>query len=104
MPKLKPGHVSPTPDEDYEINVAVAADPETSELDDDWFQRARPASEVVPHVVQRYRRTRGKQRAPTKTQITLRLDADLVLHFRETGKGWQTRINDTLREAVFEDE
>ena len=26
MPKLKPGHVSPTPDEDYEINVAVAAD------------------------------------------------------------------------------
>ena len=26
MPKLKPGHVSPTPDEDYAINAAVAAD------------------------------------------------------------------------------
>ena len=71
MPKLKPGHVSPTPDEDYAINAAVAADPETSELDDAWFKRARPASEVVPHIVRRYRRTRGKQRAPTKTQITL---------------------------------
>lgn len=104
MPKLKAGHVSPTPGEDYAINAAVSADPETTELDDDWFERARPASEVVSHIVRRYRRTRGKQRAPTKSQITLRLDADLVLHFRETGKGWQTRINDTLRKAVFEDE
>ena len=104
MPKLKPGHISPMPEELYEMNVGIAADPEASELDDAWFQRARPASEVVPHIVQHYRRTRGKQRAPTKTQITLRLDADLVLHFRETGKGWQTRMNDTLREAVFEDE
>ena len=103
MLKLKPGHVSPTPDEDYAINAAVAADPETSELNDAWFKRARPASEVVPHIVRRYRRTRGKQRAPTKDQITLRLDADLVLHFRETGQGWQTRINDTLRRAVFDD-
>ena len=68
MPKLKPGHVSPTPDEDYAINAAVAADPETSELDDEWFKRARPVSEVVPHIVRRYRRTRGKQRAPTKNQ------------------------------------
>ena len=104
MPKLKPGHISPMPEELYEMNVGIAADSEASELDDAWFQRARPASEVVPHIVQHYRRTRGKQRAPTKTQITLRLDADLVLHFRETGKGWQTRMNDTLREAVFEDE
>ena len=103
MPKLKPGHVSPTPDEDYAINAAVAADPEVTELDDAWFERAKPASEVVPQIVRRYRRTRGKQRAPTKNQITLRLDADLVLHFRETGKGWQTRINDTLRRAVFDD-
>ena len=103
MPKLKPGHVSPTPDEDYAINAAVAADPETSELDDEWFKRAIPASEVVPQIVRRYRRTRGKQRAPTKNQITIRLDEDLVLHFRETGKGWQTRINDTLRRAVFDD-
>ena len=103
MPKLEPGHVSPTPDEDYAINAAVAADPEASELDDAWFKRARPVSEVVPHIVRRYRRTRGTQRAPTKNQITLRLDADLVLHFRETGKGWQTRINDTLRSAVFDE-
>ena len=103
MRKLKPGHVSPTPDEEYAINAGIASDPEASELDDAWFRRARPAGEVVPHIVRRYRRTRGKQQAPTKTQITLRLDADMVLHFRESGKGWQTRLNDTLRRAVFDD-
>ncbi len=48
------------------------------------------------------RRTRGKQRAPTKTQVTLRLDADIVTHFRESGRGWQTRLNDTLRRTVLD--
>lgn len=34
-----------------------------------------------------------------KRQVTLRLDADMVERFRATGKGWQSRINDTLRKA-----
>ena len=33
----------------------------------------------------------------TKTAVSLRLDADVVAAFRQTGDGWQTRINDTLR-------
>ena len=34
-----------------------------------------------------------------KKQVTLRLDADLIERFRATGKGWQSRINETLRKA-----
>jgi uncharacterized protein (DUF4415 family) len=34
-----------------------------------------------------------------KKQVTLRLDADLIEHFRATGKGWQSRINAALRKA-----
>ena len=34
-----------------------------------------------------------------KTAITLRLDEDVVKAYRETGKGWQTRINADLRRA-----
>ena len=63
----------------------------------------RPASEVVPHIVERYRRTRGKQKAPTKKHISIRLDADLAEYFRNSGPGWQTRLNDALRRAVFGD-
>jgi uncharacterized protein (DUF4415 family) len=35
-----------------------------------------------------------------KRHVNLRLDADLVKHFKRKGKGWQTRINATLRKAV----
>ena len=34
----------------------------------------------------------------TKTQITLRLDTAVVEKFKATGAGWQTRINEVLRE------
>ena len=45
------------------------------------------------------RRGRPPLEAPKKA-VKLRLDADLVAHFRETGPGWQTRINATLRRAA----
>ena len=43
---------------------------------------------------------RGKFYRPVKRQITLRLDADLVDFFEAQGKGYQTRINEALREWV----
>lgn len=30
----------------------------------------------------------------------LQLDADVIDHFRESGAGWQTRINDALRKSA----
>lgn len=41
---------------------------------------------------------RGRFYRPTKHQLTLRLDADVVSWFREAGDGYQTRINQALRE------
>jgi uncharacterized protein (DUF4415 family) len=35
-----------------------------------------------------------------KQSTTLRLDVDVIEHFRSFGPGWQTRINDTLRRAI----
>ena len=87
--------------EEAAIRAGIDADPDTMELDEEWFAKARPVSEAHPQVVEAFRRRRGKQKAPTKEQLTIRLDADLVAHFRGTGKGWQTRINKLLRESVF---
>jgi uncharacterized protein (DUF4415 family) len=42
-------------------------------------------------------------RPPTgnpKLALKLRIDSDVVEHFRATGPGWQTRINDALRRAA----
>ena len=89
--------------EEVAICAGIVADPNTRELTDKDLARMRPADEVAPHIVEAYRRGRGKQKAPTKDRISICLDADLTAHFRASGKGWQTRLNDTLRRAVFGD-
>lgn len=45
------------------------------------------------------RRGRPKIAQP-KVSTTIRLDADVLEHFREQGPGWQSRINDALRAAI----
>jgi uncharacterized protein (DUF4415 family) len=93
--------IVPTPEEDAVINAGIAADPDAFEVGEEWFAGAQPSGEAVPHILERYRRTRGKQKAPTKRQVHIRLDTDVVEHFRSSGPGWQTRLNDALRQAVF---
>src|SRR5271163_4847356 len=49
-----------------------------------------------PRVAQAIRRTAGRPRLENPKQaIKLRLDAEVVEHFRSGGPGWQTRINET---------
>jgi len=43
---------------------------------------------------------RGLPLPVRKEQIALRVDADVLAYLRHTGRGWQTRINAVLREAV----
>lgn len=50
-------------------------------------------------------RAEGKRRGRPaidnpKMAVKLRLDADVVEHFRATGPGWQTRINEALRRVA----
>ena len=88
------------PDEDAAILAAAVADPDALPMTDEQLARMRPAHEVLPHLVARsLRRGRPKLDAP-KQQVTLRLDADVLDHFKERGSGWQTAINDALRKAI----
>ncbi|MCR9121872.1 MAG: BrnA antitoxin family protein [Phyllobacteriaceae bacterium] len=44
---------------------------------------------------------RGRPRVEQpKVSTTIRLDADVIEHFKAGGKGWQTRINAALRRAI----
>jgi uncharacterized protein (DUF4415 family) len=40
---------------------------------------------------------------PVKQQLTVRLDADVVAWLRRRGRGYQTRLNQVLRDAILED-
>ena len=43
----------------------------------------------------------GRPRKITPKQaVSLRLDPDVLAHFRATGRGWQSRINDALRKVA----
>jgi len=37
---------------------------------------------------------------PVKQQVTVRLDADVLAWLRSTGRGYQSRLNDILRQAM----
>lgn len=70
---------------DEDIAAQVAADPDAAPL----FES-----------LEGFRRGRGPQKQPTKEQITLRLSPDVVQHFKSGGPGWQTRIDETLKQAI----
>jgi uncharacterized protein (DUF4415 family) len=69
------------------------------------LRRFRPASEVLPAALavllpKRKPGIRGPQKPPVKDEVTLRLDHDVVAHFKASGSGWQTRINSALRQII----
>jgi uncharacterized protein (DUF4415 family) len=85
-------------------NSLADEDGEVRELTAEDIRAMRPMAEVLPPelvrtILNRRRGERGPQKAPTKQQVTLRLDRDVVERFRSTGPGWQRRINDALRKA-----
>lgn len=55
---------------------------------------------TVTHQGKVIRKGRGPQKAPTKERITIRLSPEVVEHFRSTGEGWQTRMDDALRGVI----
>ena len=45
-------------------------------------------------------RTRGPNKQPTKEQVAVRYSPEVLAYFRATGAGWQTRMDEALREYV----
>jgi uncharacterized protein (DUF4415 family) len=81
-------------------------DDEIPELDEAWFRRARPAAEVLPPELlailpKRKPGQRGPQRTPVKKKISLRVDAEVLAHYKATGPGWQSRVNEALKKAAL---
>jgi uncharacterized protein (DUF4415 family) len=56
-----------------------------------WHRGGKPVSHGP--------RGRPKSKNP-KLPISLRLDPDVVAHFRRGGRGWQSRINQILRKVA----
>ena len=80
------------------------ADGEVRELTEADFKNAVPFS-ALPESLQTTLlglKGRGMQQSPTKVSTTVRFDRDVLEAFRSTGRGWQTRMNEALKEWLKE--
>ncbi len=64
-----------------QLEASIAADPDDTHDEPDWSQAVRG----LP---------------PRKQDIHIRIDEDVLSWFRQTGRGYQTRINNVLRAFV----
>ena len=76
----------------------IDRDGEVRELTSADMAKFKPAAEVLPSSLRKKLGVRGPQKAPTKERITIRLSREVVERFRESGDGWQTRVDAALRE------
>lgn len=93
---------------DEEITAAALSDPDTPPPpEDDTPCPGKVGHEALadlfpPETMDALltpRRGRPKAEKP-KIQFTVRFDADIVEHFRAGGRGWQARMEETLRQAI----
>ncbi|MFB9947340.1 BrnA antitoxin family protein [Rhizobium puerariae] len=94
MSKL-PKHIKPiTDEEEAEIQRQIAADPDDEDLSDEAAKRPMTFAQAL-------QRQRGRPPVETpRRQISIRLDPEVIDHYKATGKGWQGRLNDDLRKAA----
>ena len=83
MPKSKP-----LTDPEGEVRELTAAD----------MKRFQSTKQTLPGTLLKKLSVRGPQKTPTKERITIRLSPEVVQRFRDTGDGWQTRVDSALKD------
>jgi uncharacterized protein (DUF4415 family) len=61
------------------------------------LSKMQPVRKAHPNMPSR---VRGPQKKPTKRQLTIRLNQEVVEYFKLQGEGWQTKINEVLTDYV----
>ena len=82
-------------------------DPELTEFENDLLESIRQAKRGefaavhTPEMIAGYKargRPVGTRKDDTKQAVTVRYSPDVLDAFKATGPGWQSRMNDALRE------
>ena len=106
IPKPLPADFPKTP---AEWERVIAAAPETIHDPDcpydpndagavQAFWKDAVVSRSLPELREKLAaRRRGPQRAPLKVPTTIRFDAAVLTGLRATGRGWQTRVNEVMK-------
>ena len=68
----------------------------------DWSHGVVTPGGGVAATIGALRKARGKNKNPTKEQVAIRIDPEVLAAFRADGPGWQTRMNTALKEWLSE--
>jgi uncharacterized protein (DUF4415 family) len=82
------------------VPLPDVTDPDNPEWTAEDFARARSSADLPAHILAAFPRTRGPQRGATKIAISIRLSPEVIAHFKAGGPGWQSRIDDALKQLV----
>lgn len=83
-------------DEEAAIQAGIAQDPDNPELTEAELASLRPAAEVMPAALY----AALTRDAAERDAAIVRLDPDVLAHFRATGPGWEARVNAALRTSM----
>ncbi|MEQ1708182.1 MAG: BrnA antitoxin family protein [Terricaulis sp.] len=73
-------------------------DPDNPPLTAEQLKRLRPISEEEKQF---WRKALGRPPSESPKQaVSIRLDGEVIAHFKQAGPGWQSRINAALRKAA----
>lgn len=98
---MKPGATSrPFPKTPEEINSAIEAAPERVHDPESPYDPNDPEAVSAFWKNSSVRRPgqRGAGRKPKKILLSVRYSPEVVEYFKSTGEGWQTRMDDALKE------
>jgi uncharacterized protein (DUF4415 family) len=75
---------------------------ESSPLNKLQLTKAKPFVEVFPELAEEMRKNLGGRplSARPKLAVSIRLDQDVVEKFKASGPGWQSRINEVLKQSA----
>jgi uncharacterized protein (DUF4415 family) len=86
----RPAVAMPTVEEDKAITAAARNDPDAQPL------TPKQLKEMVP-----LRTLRGRPKSDNKKLlVSVRYSPEVVAYFKSTGEGWQSRMDEALREYV----
>ena len=95
-----PNVTSPQFSPEQVVNALAAAHPSSESDDIDWDRAIVTEGGGVQSTLENLRRKRGPNKPPPKEQVAIRFSPEVLAYFRAQGQGWQTRIDEALKQFI----
>ena len=102
--KTRDGRIIELPSDEEDREITRQAREDGTLLSDEELAEFKPFEESdLPESFKEAVRRRGRPRKKNpKVPVHIRFSPEVVAHFKATGKGWQTRMDEALKQWIAE--